>query len=65
MISHGPHAYISPFWYEAEEAVPTWSPSRPDGTLWEAATFSQRLSDALRVRASVLQPGGETIRVDS
>jgi transcriptional regulator len=25
MIFHGPHAYISPFWYEAAEAVPTWN----------------------------------------
>jgi len=25
LIFHGPHAYISPFWYEAEEAVPTWN----------------------------------------
>ncbi len=24
-IFHGPHAYISPSWYEAEEAVPTWN----------------------------------------
>ena len=25
MIFHGAHAYISPFWYEAPEAVPTWN----------------------------------------
>jgi len=25
LIFHGPHAYISPFWYETEEAVPTWN----------------------------------------
>jgi transcriptional regulator len=25
MIFHGPHGYISPFWYEAAEAVPTWN----------------------------------------
>jgi len=25
LIFHGPHAYISPFWYEAREAVPTWN----------------------------------------
>jgi transcriptional regulator len=25
LIFHGPHAYISPFWYEAPEAVPTWN----------------------------------------
>jgi transcriptional regulator len=25
VIFHGPHAYISPFWYEAREAVPTWN----------------------------------------
>jgi len=25
LIFHGPHAYISPFWYEALEAVPTWN----------------------------------------
>ncbi|MCA8990352.1 MAG: FMN-binding negative transcriptional regulator [Planctomycetaceae bacterium] len=24
-IFHGPHAYISPNWYEAEVAVPTWN----------------------------------------
>jgi transcriptional regulator len=24
-IFHGPHAYISPSWYEAEIAVPTWN----------------------------------------
>lgn len=24
-IFHGPHAYISPSWYEAEVAVPTWN----------------------------------------
>jgi transcriptional regulator len=24
-IFHGPHAYISPSWYEAELAVPTWN----------------------------------------
>lgn len=25
LIFHGPHAYISPFWYERQEAVPTWN----------------------------------------
>ena len=25
VIFHGPHAYISPSWYEAEVAVPTWN----------------------------------------
>jgi transcriptional regulator len=25
LIFHGPHAYISPFWYAAAEAVPTWN----------------------------------------
>jgi transcriptional regulator len=25
LIFHGPHAYVSPFWYEAREAVPTWN----------------------------------------
>lgn len=24
-IFHGPHAYISPTWYEAEQVVPTWN----------------------------------------
>lgn len=24
-IFHGPDAYVSPFWYEAREAVPTWN----------------------------------------
>lgn len=24
-IFHGPHAYISPAWYEAEQVVPTWN----------------------------------------
>jgi transcriptional regulator len=24
-IFHGPHAYISPAWYEAEKVVPTWN----------------------------------------
>jgi transcriptional regulator len=24
-IFHGPDAYVSPFWYEAKEAVPTWN----------------------------------------
>ncbi len=24
-IFHGPHAYISPSWYEVEQAVPTWN----------------------------------------
>lgn len=25
LIFHGPHAYISPLWYQAGEAVPTWN----------------------------------------
>ncbi|MGE0375991.1 MAG: FMN-binding negative transcriptional regulator [Planctomycetaceae bacterium] len=25
VIFHGPHAYISPTWYEAEDTVPTWN----------------------------------------
>jgi transcriptional regulator len=24
-VFHGPHAYVSPAWYEAEEVVPTWN----------------------------------------
>jgi transcriptional regulator len=24
-IFHGPHAYVSPAWYEADEVVPTWN----------------------------------------
>jgi len=25
VIFHGPHAYVSPAWYEAEKVVPTWN----------------------------------------
>jgi transcriptional regulator len=48
MIFHGPHGYISPFWYEAAEAVPTWNYAAVH--VYGRATVIQ---DAARVREIV------------
>ena len=45
-LFHGPHAYISPGWYEAPVAVPTWN-----YTVVEARGRPERIDDRDRVRA--------------
>ena len=49
VIFHGPHAYISPKWYEAELAVPTWNYAvvHAYGTP-QVMTDEARLADVVR-----------------
>lgn len=45
-LFHGPHAYVSPRWYETPVAVPTWNYA-----VVEAAGRPERITDRDRVRA--------------
>ncbi len=52
VVFQGPHAYISPAWYGAAEAVPTWDyqavHATGTATLMEGAELTQVLRDAIR-----------------
>ena len=45
-LFHGPHAYVSPGWYETPVSVPTWN-----YTVVEASGRPERIDDRDRVRA--------------
>jgi transcriptional regulator len=46
VIFHGPHAYISPSWYETQPAVPTWN-----SAVVHAYGIPQIVDDAASLRA--------------
>ena len=60
-IFHGPHAYISPSWYEAENVVPTWNyvVVRARGT-FRAITQQERLQTIVRRYVEHYESGRES-----
>jgi transcriptional regulator len=48
LLFQGPHAYVSPAWYEIQPAVPTWN-----YTAVHAYGVPERLSDAARIRKTL------------
>jgi transcriptional regulator len=51
-VFHGPHAYVSPSWYEAEEVVPTWN---------YAAVHATGILRAVHDRDALLKIVGDTV----
>ena len=57
-IFHGPHAYVSPRWYEVHPAVPTWNYAAVHAT-GRVASFDdpERLAEVVRRLSDVFEAG--------
>ena len=58
VIFHGPHAYVSPRWYESRNGVPTWNYAAVHAS-GQARVFSdpERLTEVLLETISAFDPG--------